>query len=96
MSDRLVVLNKDADSVSYLDPETGETTATVETDFNPHEVAISPDGSRSFVTCSLGGSLNVIDNDAHEVIDRIKRDLFDFPHGLAVREPAGELWLAST
>ena len=96
MSDRLVVLNKDADSVSFIDPESGETTATVETDFNPHEVAISPDGSKSYVTCSLGGALNVIDNDAGEVIERFEHELFDFPHGLAVRESAGELWLAST
>jgi YVTN family beta-propeller protein len=42
MSDRLLVLNKDSDTVSYIDPSTGETTAVVETDFNPHEVAISP------------------------------------------------------
>jgi DNA-binding beta-propeller fold protein YncE len=48
MPDRLVVLNKDSDTVSYVDPETGETTAVVETDFNSHEVAISPDGERAF------------------------------------------------
>ena len=96
MSDQLVVLNKDADSVSFLDPDSGETTATVETDFNPHEVAISPDGTKSYVTCSLGGALNVIDNDSHEVVERFEHELFDFPHGLAVRESAGELWLAST
>ncbi|ADD04083.1 40-residue YVTN family beta-propeller repeat protein [Natrialba magadii ATCC 43099] len=96
MDDRLIVLNKDADAVSYIDPETGETTATVETDFNPHEVAVSPDGARSYVTCSLGGSLLALDNETHEVVDRFEHELFDFPHGLAVRKSAGELWLAST
>ena len=96
MSDRLIVLNKDSDSVSYIDPETGETTAVVETDFNPHEVAVAPDGSKSFVTCSLGGALNVIDNETHEVTERFEHDLFDFPHGVAVRESAGELWLTAT
>ena len=102
MSDHLVVLNKDEDTVSYLDVDNGETTAVVETDFNPHEVAISPDGSRTYVTCSLGGSLLAIDNalaieeDERAVVDRFEHDLFDFPHGLAVRESAGELWLAST
>ena len=96
MSDRLVVLNKDSDTVSYIDPETGETTAVVETDFNPHEVVISPDGSKSFVTCSLGNALNVIDNESHEVVDRFEHERFDFPHGLAIREEAGELWLVST
>ncbi len=96
MTDRLIVLNKDSDSVSYIDPETGETTAVVETDFNPHEVVVSPDGSTTFVTCSLGGSLNVIDNDTHEVVDRFEHDLFEFPHGVAIRESAGELWLTAT
>jgi YVTN family beta-propeller protein len=96
MPDRLVVLNKDSDTVSYVDPETGETTAVVETDFNPHEVVISPDGRRSFVTCSLGDVLNVIDNETHEVVDRFVHELFDFPHGLAVRDSADELWLVST
>ena len=96
MRDRLIVLNKDSDTVSYIDPDTGETTAVVETEFNPHEVAVSPDGTKTFVTCSLGGSLNVIDNDTHEVVDRIEHDGFEFPHGLAVRESAGELWLTAT
>lgn len=92
----LVVLNKDSDSVWYLDADTGERLGTVETDFNPHEVAVSPDGSRSFVTCSLGGSLLVLDNDDRAVIDRVEHEHFDFPHGLAVRESAGELWLVAT
>jgi len=96
VNDSLVVLNKDSDSVSYIDPETGETRAVVETEFNPHEVAVAPDGSRSFVTCSLGGALNVLDNNSHEVIERFEHDLFEFPHGLAVRESAGELWLVAT
>jgi YVTN family beta-propeller protein len=96
MPDHLVVLNKDSDTVSYIDAETGDTDAAVETDFNPHEVAISPSGDRSFVTCSLGNALNVIDNETYEVVDRFEHDRFDFPHGLAVRDTAAELWLVST
>ncbi len=93
---RLVVLNKDADTLSVVDPATGETERTVETDFNPHEVAIGPDGEQVFVTCSLGGSLVVYDADTWERLATVEHDLFDFPHGLAVRESAGELWLAAT
>jgi len=48
------------------------------------------------VTCSLGNALNVIDNDTHEITDRFEHELFDFPHGLAVRDSADELWLVST
>lgn len=93
---RLVVLNKDADSISVVDPDTGETHRTVETDFNPHEVAVGPDGERVYVTCSLGGSLIVYDAETFERRATVEHETFDFPHGLAVRESAGELWLAST
>lgn len=92
----LVVLNKDADSVWYIDAETGEHRGTVETDFNPHEVAVSPDGETSFVTCSLGGSLLALDNTERLVRNRFEHEAFDFPHGLAVRASAGELWLVAT
>ncbi|MEZ3116187.1 YncE family protein [Halobaculum sp. MBLA0147] len=92
----LVVLNKDADSVWYLDADTGEHLATVETDFNPHEVVVTPDGDHAVVTCSLGDSLLVLDNASREVVHRFEHELFDFPHGLAIRESADELWLAST
>lgn len=92
----LLVLNKDADTAWYVDADTGDRLATVETAFNPHEVVVTPDGRKSFVTCSLGDELLVLDNDRREVIDRIGHELFDFPHGLAIRESAGELWLAST
>jgi YVTN family beta-propeller protein len=92
----LVVLNKDADTVWYLDADTGERLASVDVDFNPHEVAVSPDGATSYVTCSLGGSLLFLDNESREVRDRFEHELFDFPHGLAVRESAGELWLVAT
>jgi|APHM01.1.fsa_nt_gi 40-residue YVTN family beta-propeller repeat len=93
---RLVVLNKDADTLSVVDPVTGETDRTVETEFNPHEVAVGPGGEQAFVTCSLGGALLVYDTDTWERVATIEHELFEFPHGLAVRASAGELWLAAT
>ncbi|WP_255167989.1 YncE family protein [Natrononativus amylolyticus] len=96
MADQLLVLNKDSDTMSVLDADTGETDAVVETDFNPHEIAVTPDGEKVYVTCSLGGSLLVFDTDGWELLERIEHEEFDFPHGLAIRESAGELWLAST
>ncbi|MFC3958163.1 YncE family protein [Halovivax cerinus] len=95
-TDQLIVLNKDEDTVSFVDAAAGDTIDVVETEFNPHEVAVSPDGSRAYVTCSLGGSVVAIDTADRTVVDRFEHDLFDFPHGLAVRESADELWLAST
>lgn len=92
----LIVLNKDADSLWYIDSDTGEKLAAVETDFNPHEVALSPDGETAYVTCSLGNSLLFVDNGTRSVRNRFEHEGFDFPHGMAVRETAGELWLVST
>ena len=94
--DRLVVLNKDDDSISIVDPDSGTTVEQVETDFNPHEVAIGPDGEEVYVTCSLGGSLLVLETDSWEIIQRVEHEQFDFPHGVALRDSAAELWLAST
>ncbi|WP_252698975.1 YncE family protein [Natronosalvus vescus] len=96
MADQLLVLNKDSDTMSVLDADTGETETVVETDFNPHEITVTPDGEKTYVTCSLGGSLLVFDTDSWELFERIEHEEFDFPHGLAIREEAGELWLAST
>ncbi len=93
--DRLVVLNKDSDTLSSIHPETGETERVVETEFNPHEVAIGPEGV-VYVTCSLGDSLLTYDAETWELRDRFEHEAFDFPHGLTVRESADELWLAST
>lgn len=92
----LIVLNKDEDSISFVDLKTHQTVKTIRTDYNPHEVVVSPDKTKTFVTCSLGQSLYVISNDNFEVIDIIKHEDFDFPHGLAISEPLNELYLAST
>ena len=95
MDDRLLVLNRDDDCISVVDPETGETVRTVETDFDPITVEPSPDGSKSYVTCAQGNALNVVDNETFTVTGRIAHDLFDHPSGLAVRTRANELWLVS-
>ncbi|MFW6321193.1 MAG: YncE family protein [Halohasta sp.] len=95
MNDRLLVLNRDDDSVSVVDPETGETVADVETDFGPETIETSPDNAKSYVTCSQGDTLNVIDNGSYAVTGRIEHELFDEPRGLVVRERANELWLVS-
>ncbi len=92
----LIVLNKDEDTVSFIDIKTHQTVKTFQTDYNPHEVVISPDKTKTFVTCSLGQSLYVISNETLEVIDVIKHEGFDFPHGLAISKKHNELYLAST
>ena len=91
----LIVLNKDEDTISFVDLCTEKVIKTIASDHNPHEVAITPDGKKTYVSCSLGNSLMVIDNETFEVIHRIHDVDFDFPHGLAI-DRSGMLYLAST
>ncbi len=95
-TDQLVVLNKDEDTLSIIDVASGETVTVVETAFNPHEVAVGPDGDRVYVTCSQGGKLLVYDTDTWELQATLEHEHFQFPHGLAVRASAGELWMVAT
>ncbi len=92
----LLVLNKDEDSISVIDLTTDKEIKKIKTDYNPHEIVLSPDKTKSFVTCSLGNSLYVISNDNFEVIEIIKHEDFNFPHGLAICKKTNELYLAST
>ncbi|ELY46213.1 beta-propeller fold lactonase family protein [Natronorubrum tibetense] len=96
MNDQLLVLNKDSDTMSVIDADTGATETVVETAFNPHEIAVTPDGETAYVTCSLGNALLAFDTETWERTATIEDEGFDFPHGLAIRERANELWLAST
>ncbi|NIW36757.1 MAG: YncE family protein, partial [Gemmatimonadetes bacterium] len=42
--DLLLVTNKSGNTVSFIDPATGEELARLDTGPNPHEVAVTPDG----------------------------------------------------
>jgi YVTN family beta-propeller protein len=56
----LIVLNKDEDTISIVNVETRAVEKTIETDFNPHEVVVTPDGKKTYVTCSLGNKINIL------------------------------------
>ena len=60
-SDLLVVLNKDEDTVTLYDERALDTLATIPVERNPHEVAITPDGQKAFVSNAGADSISVID-----------------------------------
>ena len=95
MDDRLLVLNRDDDCVSVVDPDSGETVAEIGTDFGPQTIETSPDNTKSYVTCADGNTLNIIDNGTFSVTGRVEHELFDEPRGLVVRERANELCMVS-
>ena len=93
---RLIVLNKDDNSVSFIRCSDGATLAKLPVGANPHEVAISPDARLSYVTNSGGNTLSLIDNDRMTEVGRVGHPEFRFPHGVALTPDGKYLWLAST
>jgi YVTN family beta-propeller protein len=83
----LLVLNKEDATLSFIDPATGATTATIPTGAGPHEVEVTADGRTAVVTNygsqSAGDSLSVID--LGTLKERVRVDLGELrrPHGLA-------------
>lgn len=95
-SGRLVVLNKDENTVSFIDTRNGATLRELPVDRNPHEVAITADGAIAYVTNSGGNTLSVIDTHKMAEVDRVTHPDFKFPHGVALTPDDRYLWLAST
>ena len=86
-SAELLVLNKSDATLSFIDPDTGRTHATIVTGEGPHELELSSDRQVAFATnygaSTPGNSLSVIDIKARKELERV--DLGDLrrPHGLA-------------
>jgi len=83
----LIVLNKSDDTAYLLDRETGERLASVQTGYQPHEVAVSPDGRTAVVTNygtreEPGNSLTVIDVADGEGVKKIGLYEYTMPHGI--------------
>jgi YVTN family beta-propeller protein len=85
----LVVLNKSDDTVSLLDPESGESRATLGVGGAPHEVAVTSDGRLAYVANygtrdAPGNSLSILDLRTGRVLSTIKLGQFRRPHGLTL------------
>ncbi|MBV7256829.1 beta-propeller fold lactonase family protein [Pacificimonas sp. WHA3] len=57
----LIVGNKEANTVSFIDLASGAEVAEVATGPMPHEVAVSPDGTRAMVVAYGGNTLDLFD-----------------------------------
>lgn len=87
----LIVGNKGAGTVSFLDPQSGAVRTTFAVGVGPHEVAVSPDGrtavAANYGTGGVAGStLSVIDVPAAKVLRTIDLAPYGRPHGMVVRE----------
>jgi DNA-binding beta-propeller fold protein YncE len=95
MPDYLIVLNKDDDTVTFIDEPDQQTIKTVRVDKNPHEVALTPDGRKAFVSNAGDNTISVFDMAGLNLVDTMTHPEFDFPHEGKVT-PDGRLILAST
>lgn len=94
--DHLIVLNKDEDTVSYVDLQIGQVVHTSDSERSPHEVTVTPDGRCAYVACAGADSVLVYDNEQGSLVDRIEHPEFRFPHGLAFTGDGRRLFLAAT
>jgi len=87
---QLLVLNKSDATLSFVDPESGKTSARVPTGEGPHEIELSSDGRLAFVSnygaSVAGNSLSVIDVAARKELKRADIGELRRPHGLAVTD----------
>ncbi|MGB7406680.1 MAG: beta-propeller fold lactonase family protein [Pacificimonas sp.] len=78
----LIVGNKNEDSVSFIDLDSGEEVAKAKTGPNPHEVAVSPDGRRAFVVNYGGTTLDLFDTQTRKLIGTCELAPNAGPHGI--------------
>ena len=94
----LVVLNKSDNTASLAEAASGKVLATLPTGEGPHEVAVTRDGRRAFVSNygrqRPGNSLTVLDLVERKVEATWTFEAWSRPHGLALSP--GERWLHVT
>lgn len=83
LSGTLIVVNKKADTVNFIDLQTRKIKFTRKTGKGPHEVAINDDTSTAVVTNYNGGdSLTVFDIAAAKATSTISLSSYPYPHGV--------------
>lgn len=89
----LLVVNKQENTVAFVDTTTLKTIARAQTGHHPHEIAIAPDGKTAFVAnYGAGDSVSVIDVPKREEVRKIALGSYRDPHGIQVG-PDGRLYV---
>jgi YVTN family beta-propeller protein len=77
------VVNKAANSITILNAATLGVERTIPVGSNPHELAVSPNGTKVYVPNAAGNSISVIDLATNKETKKIQHADFSFPHGVA-------------
>ena len=104
----LLVVNKSEETVAFVDVPTGDVRAKVKVGPNPHEIAVTPDGMRAYVSNYGSGRpagrlswLSVLDVKKLRAVDEIElRDpetgkFLGAPHGVMVTRDGKQLWVTA-
>jgi YVTN family beta-propeller protein len=96
-SPALLVLDKEDNMLSIVDPAASKTVARIATGEGPHEIVASDDGKLAFVTNygarTPGSTLSVIDLVAQKELHRVDLGALRRPHGIVFAE--GKTWFTA-
>lgn len=96
-SPALLVLDKQDNMLSIIDPATSKTVARIRTGEGPHEIAASDDGRLAFVANyggrTPGNTLSVMDLIAQKELRRVDLGALRGPHGITFVE--GKVWFTA-
>ena len=95
-ADTLLVANRGGSTITLIDPATMMPLGTVAVGFDPHEIAVTPDGSRAYVSNygnAQGTTLSVIDMAARTKVKDVSIAPLRGPHGIVERN--GKIWFTA-
>lgn len=92
---RLLVLNKEDDTLMVFDEPTHKRLATVKVGDEPHEVAVTPDGRKAYVANVHDRTISVVDLKTYGVVATLRPEHADYPHGMAISPDGSRLYLTS-
>jgi YVTN family beta-propeller protein len=96
-SPALLVLDKEDNMLSIIDPATSKTVARIPTGEGPHEIAASDDGKFAFVVNygarTPGNTISVMDLVAQKELRRVDLGPLRRPHGITFAE--GKVWFTA-
>ena len=96
-SPALLVLDKEDNTLSIVDPGTSKTVARIPTGEGPHEITVSDDGKLAFVANygarTPGNTLSVMDLVGQKELHRVELGALRRPHGITFAE--GKVWFTA-
>ena len=96
MPDRLLVLNKDEATVSFVETDSGRCLGVLPVGASPHEVAVTSDRTTAYVSNAGDNSISSIDTATMAETGRIEHEEFQFPHDIKISPDGQKLYVAVT